>query len=131
MTLQTSSINKPSDINNKRVGVRRGTPFKNLAQTIYKGQVEITEVSDMATLLDKLNDKNVDVVLTNAAAAKYWYANNSDVYKLVGTQLPTGEGYGIMANKGQETLIAKINQALLTMEADGSYLEIYTRYFGN
>lgn len=131
IALLPSPINKPSDIINKRVGVRRGTPFKNLALTMYKNQVEIVEVQDMGTLLGKLNDKDIDVALINAAAAKYWYANNSEIYKLIGTQIPTGEGYGIMANKGQEALIGQINQALLNMEADGSYLAIYTRYFGN
>jgi arginine transport system substrate-binding protein len=131
IALLSSPINKPSDIINKRVGVRRGTPFKNLALTMYKNQIEIVEAQDMGTLLGKLNDKDIDVALINAAAAKYWYANNSEIYKLIGTQIPTGEGYGIMANKGQEALIGQINQALLNMEADGSYLAIYTRYFGN
>ncbi len=34
-----------------------------------------------------------------------------------------------MANLDQTLLIDQINQTLLDMEADGSYLEIYTRYF--
>ena len=41
-----------------------------------------------------------------------------------------GEGYAIMAHKNNSDLIKKINQALLDMEQDGTYLRIYNRYFG-
>lgn len=128
ITKTESNINSPEDIRGKKVGVRRGTPFKSLARKIYNDQVTISEFPEIPDLLAALNDHKVDVVLMNAAAARYWYENNSNVFKLVGTQLPVGEGYGIMANPGQEALIEKINQALLSLEADGTYLKIYTRY---
>jgi arginine transport system substrate-binding protein len=129
MTLQQSNIKSPQDIMNKTVGVRRGTPFKGLALKIYKNNINILDFPDMPSLLDALTNKKVDVILTNAAAANYWFANTSNTYKLIGTELPTGEGYGILANKNQTELIKQINQALLDMEADGTYLKIYTRYF--
>ena len=131
MTIQQSSINKPEDIEQKRVGTRLGTPFEQLALKVYKDQIKSVEFTDIAELLDSLTNKTSDVVLMDAQAAKNWYANNSNLYKLIGSDIPVGNGYGIMANKGQTKLMTQINQALLNLEADGTYLKIYTRYFSN
>lgn len=129
MALQSSSINTPNDIESKTVGTRKGTPFKALAMALYDNHVNVIEYPYTPDLLDALRDKKVDAVFMDLEPSKYWYANNSTLYKMVGTAIPIGDGYGIMASKSQGDLIAQINQALLSMEADGSYLDIYTRYF--
>ena len=129
ITKLQSKINQPDDIKNKKTGVRRGTPFKTLALKLYNHQINVTEYPEMASLFEGLNNDTVDVVLTNAEAAKYWFASNSNVYKLIGTPILTGAGYGILANKDQDELIEQINHALITMQTDGTYLKIYTRYF--
>jgi len=49
--------------------------------------------------------------------------------RLVGSRIPIGDGYAVIANKGSEALIAQINQALLSMEEDGTYPQIYSNYF--
>ena len=131
MTKHQSNINTPKDIINKRVGTRHGTPFKELALQIYTDKITIVDVPDIPDLMDGLNNNTIDVVLMDAEAAKNWVSNNSNIYKLVGNPIPVGNGYGIMANKDQEKLISQINQALLNIEAEGTYLKIYTRYFSN
>lgn len=130
LTLVDSPINGPIDIHGKKVGVRKGTPFGKLATSLYN-DITIKEYDTIADLLLGLTDKEVDIIITNDAAAKYRVANNSDIYKLIGVNLPIGDGYAIMANKQQTDLISQINAALLQMEADGTYLSIYSRYFGN
>ena len=129
MTLADSAIKTPGDINHKKIGVRQGTAFKTLAINLYKDQVTILEYPEISDLLDNLANKNVDIILVNALAAKSWEANNDNVYKLIGTDIPIGKGYGIMANTGKEPLIQQINQALLDIESDGTYLKIFNRYF--
>ena len=130
IALADSSINTPDEIAYKRVGMRRGRLFQDMVRKIYKGHVEITNYNDFNDLLTALNNKTVDIAFMNAANARYWFANDSAEYKLIGSMVPTGGGYGIMANPSQKELIADINQALLRLEADGTYLTIYTRYFG-
>ena len=127
---QESAINSPDDIKNKRVGVRQGTPFKHVVDMLYSAhQVTIIEYPFVPNLLEALSNKKVDVILMDKDSAQYWYANNSNLYKLVGPPIPFGGGYGIMARKGSDDLILKINAAILQMESDGTYLKIYTRYF--
>lgn len=126
---QHTLIDSPDDIKNKRVGVRRGTPFMKFAQMLYQNQVTVTEYSYIPDLFQALSTNTVDVILIDKDAAQYWYANNSTLYKLIGPPVPFGGGYGIMTKLGGEALIKEVNSALLQMEADGTYLKLYTRYF--
>lgn len=131
LTKRESKLNNPLGIENKTIGTRLGTPFADLAREVYKNKINIIEYPDIAELLNGLNNNKVDAVLMDAEAAKNWVSNNSDLYKLIGTQMPIGNGYGIMANPTETQLITQINQILLNMEADGAYLKIYSRYFTN
>ncbi len=129
ITLHQSPIKQPSDIGGKTVGTRLGTPFKDLAIELYKNKITLIDYSTIPIMLDALSHNKVDIILMGDEPAKFWNVNNTGVYKLIGSKIPIGKGYGIMANKGQDALMKRINQALLNMEEDGTYLQIYTRYF--
>jgi len=131
MTLNKSSISSAKEIINTRIGTRLGTPFKELAEDIYSDKIHITNLPDIPDLMDGLNNGTLDVVLMDAEAAQNWYTNNSKIYKLIGGPIPVGNGYGIMANLYAHKLLSEINQALLSMESDGTYLKIYSRYFSD
>jgi arginine transport system substrate-binding protein len=131
MTRKESTINEPNDIINKKIGVRLGTPFRELAVSLYEKKITLVDFPVMSELLSGLNNDQVDAVLINSEAAKYWVLNNNSLYKLIGNPISIGGGYGIMANPDQTKLMFEINRALLNIEADGTYLNIYTRYFGD
>ncbi len=131
MVTQESTLTNPNHLTNKNIGTRLGTPFAGIARNIYKNQIHVTEFRDIGELLDGLNDGDVDAVLMDTEAARNWYSNTNSLYKLIGTPIPVGNGYGIMANKDRGILIEQINQALLNLEADGTYLRIYNHYFSN
>ncbi len=133
MAEKNSPISTPADIKNKTVGVRKGTLYGgsmlgSLVRNIYANQVKILEYPTMDEMLIALQNHKVDILFTNQAAVRYWLANDAN-YKLVGPILPVGNGYGIMGKQGQEALLEKINQALLSMEGDDSYLQLYSKYF--
>lgn len=129
ITNQHSQLDAPEDIKNKRVGIRRGTPYRSLLELLYKNQVQIVEYPYIPDLMDALDKKKVDSVLLDKDSAQYWYSNNSLQYKLIGPPIPFGGGYGILAKLGRDQLMKQINSALLQMESDGTYLKLYTRYF--
>lgn len=58
-------------------------------------------------------------------------SNSATELKFVGDKMAIGDGYGILASKNNAPLIMKINKALLQIEKDGTYLEIYNTYFGD
>lgn len=129
LTLKKSSINAPDDIQLKTVGIRVGSPYKEMAESLYNGRLKVIEYPYTAELLTALSQEDVNAVLMDDEAAKYWVFNTDNTYEVIGTKLPIGDGYGIMAMPNATLLISQINKALLSMEADGKYLEIYSRYF--
>lgn len=129
MTLNKSAISSAKDLAQKNIGTRIGTPFKDLAEDLYGDKIHIQDVPDVPDLLEGLNNKSLDAVLMDAEAAQNWHANNNKIYKLIGSPIPVGNGYGIMANLYEHKLISEINEALLSMQSDGTYVNIYSRYF--
>ena len=127
---KNSRINSPADIKNKLIGTQEGTLFGALALKLYNGKVNISTYSRFDDLVYALNNRDVDAAFTNAVAVEYWMVNGGGNYRLIGSRIPIGNGYGIMANVGREGLIEQINQAIQNMMADGGYLTIYSRYFG-
>lgn len=124
-----SRINSIDDMNNKLIGVRHGTLFDDLLKKLYGDKVNLEKYWTMDDLLIGLNDRDVDAALIDSVAANYWVITGAGIYRAVGPKIPVGNGYGILANVGQEALIAQINLALKSMMADGSYAAIYAKYF--
>ncbi|VEB39550.1 transporter substrate-binding domain-containing protein [Legionella cherrii] len=126
-TKSSSPIKTIRDIQGKSVGIERGTIFKAWIASQFGDAVQVKEYDTLADVLQALDDNHVDAVLLDSGAVEYWTANSSDLLKSVGE--PMGAGYGIMANKNNDALIATINKYLLELENDGTYLKIYRRYF--
>jgi ABC-type amino acid transport substrate-binding protein len=129
LTLRDSSIYKFSDVPGKVLGVEKGTMFKTVAKKLFPKDVTIKEYELMSDLIDALHRGKVDVVLIDNPAAIYWLVQNSDEFQLIGKKIRLGIGIGIMSIKKNLPLIRSINKNLLKMEADGSYEEIYKRYY--
>ena len=134
ITLAQSSINNLEDLRNKKIGVRQGTLykgnlFKDLILAMFDNQLNVIEYPNTSDLMLALTNGDVDADFSNEQTMKYWYTNNTNLFRLVGNKIPIGNGYAIMAKEGEEALIKNINHALINMESDGSYLKIYKRYF--
>lgn len=80
-------------------------------------------------LLYALKNQEVDAIITSNSQAIYWNDNETGTYRLVGSEFPVGLGYGIMTTLGNTTLMVRINQALISLEQDGTYLNIYKDSF--
>ncbi|WP_133127065.1 transporter substrate-binding domain-containing protein [Legionella nagasakiensis] len=131
MTLAHSNYRSIGELTGKRIGVYKGSPTKAWALNFFKGQIKIVSYPHSTALLNALDKKEVDAIITGHYSAVFWQGNAGGKYKFIGGKTPIGEGYGIIAKPGQRALINKINRALLEMENDGTYLKIYTRYFSN
>ncbi|MDX1836304.1 arginine ABC transporter substrate-binding protein [Legionella taurinensis] len=130
LTKSQSPINTILDIRNQRVGIERGTVFKQMLQAQYQDAIDISEYATQQDVLNALSNEEIDAALIDTGAAQYWVVNNSGSFKAIGESLPVGIGYGIMANQSRQDLIATVNRQLLAMENDGAYLKLYSRYFG-
>ncbi|KTD62503.1 transporter substrate-binding domain-containing protein [Legionella shakespearei] len=125
------SINSAQDVTGKRIGVLKNTLYDSLLRTNHASDSTITQYGAFEDMMTGLVNKDVDVIIMNYSVAHYLINNNVNSFRLVGNKIPVGEGYGILALQKNAALIKQINSALLSLEEDGTYLEIYKQYFGN
>jgi len=136
MTLASSNINTPKDLFNKTIGIRHGAlGYGGLYQylIVHESQYKfkLKPYLLLSDLMNGLSNNEVDAVFSLETLLKYWYFNNSGLYKLIGEPILVGGGYAFMATEQQKALIDQVNVELAKMRADGTYDNIYSRYFSN
>jgi ABC-type amino acid transport substrate-binding protein len=129
VALESSPLTQLSDITNKKIGVIKTTFYDLLMNSPYKTGNTILTFTTVADLITALMQKKVDVILLNNAIAYYFINNNLYDLKIIGKEVPMGSGYGIIALPNHAELIVQINKAILSMQADGTYIAIYQKYY--
>lgn len=128
-TLASSPIQELNNITTKTVGVKDGTLYRRFVQNLFQNNVYVKTYINIIDMLQALQNKEVDVLLTDGPDAEYWVTNNVSIYKLVDNKMPIGAGYTIVSVPAKSDLINDINAALIQMQNDGTYLNIYDKYF--
>src|SRR3990167_967629 len=129
-----SNIHTIQDIRYKTIGVRLGplfkeTLFKDYVLKLYNQQLNVKSYLTMDDLMDGLQNQIVDAIFSNTRVLHYWFIANTNQFRTAAEPFSMGNGYTIMGVKGEEALIAQVNQALDSMQHDGTYIKLYTRYF--
>jgi polar amino acid transport system substrate-binding protein len=122
-----SDIAAIGDLAGKTVGVQTGTTGQSYATENAPDGTEIVDFPSDAELWPALQAGNIDAILqdlpVNIEHAK------TEGYQVV-EEYPTDEQYGFAFAKGEKTaLLEAVNAQLQTMRDDGSYQEIYDKYF--
>ena len=125
----TSNIHSLTDLPGKTFGVEKDGVYETMIENQFSSTSKIKSYALHTQQLAALANGQVDVLLLDKATADYWYANSDNNFRLLGTPIQYGYGYGILAPKGNDQLISKINEALLNMQDDGTYLKIFSTYF--
>ena len=114
------------DLEDKKIAVQIGTTGAGQAAEIPGAEISTFDSAPLA--LQELANGNVDAVINDAPVTLDAIASgNINGLKVVG-ELLTTEFYGIALPKDSENLEV-INDALMTMMEDGTYTEIYQKWF--
>jgi polar amino acid transport system substrate-binding protein len=129
---QNSKVAKFSDLKALKVGVQTGTTGDE-AITKLQGKtspnIKRFELTPLA--LKELEAGGVDaVVADNGVIVNYVVNNPGGQFKTVADPAFVPERYGIALKKGNTELLAKVNQGLAGIKANGSYQALYAKYFG-
>lgn len=120
-------IKTADDLQGKNVGVQLGTT----GDLFVSGTEGIGSVAQFQTgtqaVMDLKNGK-VDAVVIDAEPAKKMTENQSDL-KILDAPF-VEEEYAIAVKKGDEEVLKAINETLVEIKADGTYDEIYAKFFG-
>lgn len=90
------------------------------------------QYEDSGKQLQALQSGKIDVILQDLPVINEWL-NNADIAEKfeLGGQIETGEQYGFGFKKDADaTLVEVVNTAITTAQEDGTYAEIYEKWFG-
>ncbi len=124
---ETNDISKLEDIKGKKVGVGGGTTFEEVANSVDGAEVKLYKsVSDY---LEDLKNERLDVIINDQLLISYNIKENNLPIKIA-SDIVNKDEIGMAINKGNEDFVKKVNTALSDMKADGTYNEIYKKWFG-
>ena len=123
---EVSSI---EDLEGLSVATKIGSASYDFLQQELGEDADITPYPGTADMYMALLGRNVDAVLYDAPNVAYFSQTRGEGRTKVVGPLYEGQQYGIVFHKGSEW-VEPTNEALAAMREDGTYNEIYTKWFG-
>ena len=129
---ESSKVTKFADLKKLKVGVQTGTTGDEaVSKLLGKTSTSIKRFESTPLALKELESGGVDAVVADNGVVAHYVANNpGGKFKTVSDKEFVPEQYGIAVKKGNAELLGKLNQGLAAIKADGTYAQIYARYFG-
>ena len=123
----TDDITKLEDIKGKKVGVGGGTTFEEVANGVEGADVKLYKT--VGDYIQDLINERLDVIINDQLLMSYNIQENDLPIKVTSDILNKDE-IAMAVNKGNEDFIEKVNGLLKEMKEDGTYNEIYKKWFG-
>jgi len=119
------TINGPDDLQGKRVATTRGSTAATYLRTL---NAQVVEVARIEEAYEALLGRDVDAVVFDAPVLLYYAANEGKGrVHMVGAPFRK-EDYGIVF-PNNSALRKQVNEALLALREDGTYQQIYDKWF--
>ena len=121
------------DIRGLQVGVQNGTTGDEVVSRLQgKASPNIRRFESTPLALKELEAGGVEAVVADNGVVAHYLANNTaGGFRTVSDPAFPVEHYGIAVRKGNAELLAKIDQGLAAIRADGSYDRIHAAHFGS
>ena len=127
-----SKVTRFDDLKTLKVGVQTGTTGDEAISKLQgKTSPNIKRFESTPLALSELQTGGIDaVVADNGVVVNHVKNNGGDKFRTVNDPAFTPEQYGIAVKKGNAELLAKLDQGLAAIRADGTYDRIYAQYLG-
>lgn len=134
ITLADSPIATKADLKDKKVAIQNQSSAVDAVNTepelvasFAGGEPVLFDTNDQAFM--DLEAKRADAVVADEVLARYYIKQRgAEKYKVLAEDFGE-EDYGIGIRKEDTKLLAEVNKALDAMRADGTYNEIYQKWF--
>ncbi len=124
-----SDVESLDDLAGETIGVQSGTTGESYAQENAPDGASVKSYPDAAALFAAISSGEIAAVLQDLPVNSD-RAQSDDSVKVVAT-LPTGEQYGFAFAKENTDLQGQVNDGLSSVKDDGTFDEIYEKYFPN
>ena len=127
-----SKVARFADLKKLKVGVQTGTTGDEaVTKLLGKTSTAIKRFESTPLALKELEAGGVNAVVADNGVVVHYVANNpGGKFKTVSDKDFVPEQYGFAVKKGNAELVAKMNQGIAAIKADGTYDTIYKKYFG-
>ena len=117
------------DLAGETIGVQTGTTGESYANENTPDGATVKAYPDAAALFAAISSGQIAGILQDLPVNSDRATKDENV-KVVGT-IPTGEQYGFVVAKENTELQEKLNTALAEVREDGTYDELFEKYFPN
>lgn len=125
--LKDSGYTSSDDLVGKNIAVQSGTTGEAWAKENI-ANAEVTAFDEAPAALAALQAGKADAVIIDLPVAVELLENSYDTCEIV-EAVPTGEQYGIAVSKENPGLTELLNIGLKAIQDNGTYQEIYDKYF--
>lgn len=118
------------------IGVQRGTLQDNYVTDMYGDVADVNRYATADDMVLDMEAERLDILFLDYPVGKATLLDSDNRnYKVIGDMITEpksyfGDGFGIAFRQRDEALAEKFNDALETLQEDGTYDEIHQRYFG-
>lgn len=124
-----NNIKGISDLNGKVVAVKSGTGSVEYAKANIKSK-DLRQFPNIDSAYMELGTNRADAVLHDTPNILYFiHTAGKGRFKAVGDSIEAQQ-YGIAFPKGSDNLREKVNGALKTLKENGTYNQLYKKWFG-
>lgn len=122
------SIKSFEDLEGKKSGQ---SLTSNLAELATSYGAEIVQIDGFNQAIDLILSDRIDATINDRLSYLDFKLERPDAAIKVVAEEATSSEAAFLFNKGNEALVEAVNKALADMMADGTYLEISERWFGD
>ncbi|WP_198333137.1 transporter substrate-binding domain-containing protein [Legionella clemsonensis] len=135
LVLKDNPASSISDLAQQTIGVMKGEQASNVYSDFlnvnYPGLFKFQNFNDIEDLVSALRNRTIAAAFVHESAAYYWEQNGGGQFKMLGKPMSVGFGVSIMSLPKNVNLVQQLNQQILAIEQDGSFVGLYQEYFGN
>jgi ABC-type amino acid transport substrate-binding protein len=126
MIKEGSDIQSVEDLSGRTVGAQEGTTGAEYAEN-ETDAATVRTYPEIPDAFNALQNEQVEGVINDFPISKYAEREYPELSVI--EQIPTGESYGFPVQKDNTALLEEVNSALQEMIDDGTYAEIYQKWF--
>lgn len=127
IVLQDSPINSPDDLDVHSVAVQAGTT-SDLMTDWFLPDANIIRLPAAPSTVLELQSGRADAIIIDRGVAEQFLSENPDL-RILDEPL-TEEFYAIVVQKGNPELLADLNRVIRELKEDGTFQQLYDKWFG-
>ena len=126
-----TTIKTGKDLEGKKLAVKNGTAGASYVEENLKGKSEAVTFKDTVSMFQAVTNNQADAAFEDYPVIAYALSKDPASKLKIGTEKLTTGNYGFMVKKGSNPeLVAKFNEGLKKLKANGKYDEIVAKYVG-